>query len=424
MLRKLAVLLCALFATLAWSPAARADHLRDLADVGGAPDNQLVGFGVVTGLSGTGDDDITAPFADQAVLSMLRRLGVQIDPQQLRLRNVAAVTVTATLPAFAKPGTKIDVTVSSVGNARSLSGGVLVQTLLKGGDQRAYAVAQGSLVVGGFDAHGASGSNVKSGAMTTGRIPEGALVEREVTATLLTNGMLRLDLRTPGFTVASRVVEAVNKKFDASASAADGGAVTVKVPGEFTTHVVDFIAALEEIEVVPLRRARVVINERTGTIVAGGDVRLSPVAVVHGALTIVVKETPQAVQPVVPLAGQTVVTPRTEIQTNEGKRQMAFSLQHPRWPTSPPPSARSASPRGRWRASCRPFAARAPWRPRWWSNELIAPVRAPPVPPPPDVRAGPGRRRRRRPITRPRRCAAPPTTSSRSLSTSTSRPPM
>ena len=307
-----------------WPSSARADHLRDLADVAGARDNQLVGFGVVTGLSGTGDDDISAPFADQAVLSMLRRLGVQIDPAQFRLRNVAAVTVTATLPAFAKPGTKIDVTVSSVGNARSLSGGVLVQTLLKGGDQRAYAVAQGSLVVGGFDAKGASGTSVRSGSSTTGRVPEGALVEREVSASLVTAGALRLELRTPGFTVASRVVDAVNKKFAGAASAADSGAVTVKLPAEFATRVVDFVAELEEIEIVPLRRARVIINERTGTIVAGGDVRLSPVAVVHGSLTIVVKETPTASQPTAPLAGTTVVTPRTEIRTSEGNRAMTY----------------------------------------------------------------------------------------------------
>jgi flagellar P-ring protein precursor FlgI len=314
----------ALSTVVPWSTPARADHLRELAEVAGARDNQLVGFGIVTGLPGSGDD-ITVPFAQQAVLSMLRRLGVQVDPAQLRLRNVAAVTVTATLPPFAKPGTKIDVTVSSLGNAHSLAGGVLVQTILKGADQKAYAVAQGSLLVGGFEAHGASGTQVHSGTTTTGRIPEGAIVEREVATSLINGGALRLELRTPGFTVASRVVEAINKKFAASASALDGGSVVVKLPAEYESHFVDFIAALEDIEVIPLRRARVVINERTGTIVAGGDVRLSPVAVVHGSLTIVVKETPTASQPTAPFGqGSTVVTPRTEIDASEGNRSMVY----------------------------------------------------------------------------------------------------
>jgi flagellar P-ring protein FlgI len=325
LLRKASFILgVVLGAFLSWSPTARAERLRELVDVAGARDNQLVGFGIVTGLAGTGDDT-TVPFAQQAVLSMLRRLGVQVDPQQLRLRNVAAVTVTANLPPFAKAGTKIDVTVSSVGNARSLSGGVLVQTILKGADQKAYAVAQGSMLVGGFEAHGASGSAVHSGTTTTGRIPEGALVEREISTSLVQSGALRLELRNPGFTVASRVVEAVNKKFAGVASAADGGAVDVRLAPGYETRLVDFVAALEEIEITPLRRARVVINERTGTIVAGGDVRLAPVAVVHGSLTIVVKETPTPSQPTAPFGqGTTVVTPRTEIDANEGNRSMVY----------------------------------------------------------------------------------------------------
>ena len=322
--KPLIVLGIALAVLTAWSGSARAERLRDLSDVAGARDNQLVGFGIVTGLGGTGDD-ITVPFTQQAVLSMLRRLGIQVEPSQLYLRNVAAVTVTATLPPFAKPGTRIDVTVSSVGNARSLSGGVLVQTILKGADQRAYAVAQGGLLVGGFEAHGASGSAVRSGTTTTGRIPEGALVEREVQTTLVQGGALRLELRTPGFTVASRVVDAINKKFAGAASAVDGGAVAVKLPPAYEARVVDFVAALEDIDVTPLRKARVVINERTGTIVAGGDVRLAPVAVVHGSLTIVVKETPTASQPTAAFSqGTTVVTPRTEIEANEGNRSMVY----------------------------------------------------------------------------------------------------
>lgn len=323
MLRKLLLLGVALLG-ISWSTPAAADRLRDLTDLAGARENQLVGFGLVTGLSGTGDD-VTVPFAQQAVLSMMRRLGIQVPQQQIMLRNVAAVTVTATLPPFAKPGTKIDVTVSSIGNARSLSGGVLVQTVLKGADQHSYAVAQGSLIIGGFEAHGSSGSSLRSGTTTTGRVPAGALVEREVPSTLVSDGALRLELRNPGFTVASRVAAAVNKKFDGSANAIDGGAVSVKVPEPYAARLVDFVAELEDIEVTPLRAAKVVINERTGTIVAGGDVRLAPVAVVHGSLTIVVKETPTVSQPNAPFTrGTTVVTPRTDIDATEGQRSMVY----------------------------------------------------------------------------------------------------
>jgi len=318
------IILLTLATLLAWPIEARAERLRDMSEIAGVRDNQLVGFGLVTGLGGTGDDT-SVPFAQQAVLSMLRRLGVQVDSTQIRLRNVAAVTVTATLPPFAKAGSKIDVTVSSIGNARSLSGGVLIQTVLKGADQRPYAVAQGGLLVGGFQAKGSSGSSVQSGSTTTARIPSGALVEREIQIPIVAGGVIRLELRAPGFTIASRVVEAVNEKFTDSASAVDGGAVDIHLPPEYEKRVVDFIAEIENIEVVPLHRARVVINERTGTIVAGGDVRLSAAAIVHGSLTIVVKETPTPSQPATPFGlGTTVVTPKTDIDANETKRTMKY----------------------------------------------------------------------------------------------------
>lgn len=296
---------------------ARADRLRDLADVAGARDNQLVGYGLVTGLAGTGDD-ASVPFTSQSVLSMLRRLGVQADPAQIRLRNVAAVVVTATLPPFAKQGTKIDITVSSLGNARSLSGGVLVQTLLKGADQKTYAVAQGPLSIGGFEASGKSGSTTKQGSTTTGRIPEGAIVEREVQTNVVEGNAVRLELRNPSFAVAAKVAEAVNKKFAGAASATDGGGVKVSVPEGWDTKVVELIAELEDLEVTPTRRARVVINERSGTIVGGGDVRLAPSAVVHGGLTIVVKETPQVSQPTAAFGqGTTAVTAQSRVQVKD-----------------------------------------------------------------------------------------------------------
>lgn len=323
MLRKILLSVSLALAFVLCPSRAHAERLRDLADVAGARDNQLVGFGIVTGLGGTGDD-VTVPFAQQAILSMLRRLGIQVDQNQILMRNVAAVTVTATLPPFARPGTRVDVTVASIGNARSLAGGVLVQTVLKGADQKAYAVAQGSLLLGGFSAKGGSGSSVQSGSVTSARVPEGALVEREVQTTLVTGGTLSLELRNPGFTVASRIADAVNKKFEGAASAPDGGAVTVRIPLAYNNRTVDFVAALEDLEVTPLRRARVVIDERTGTIVAGGDVRLAPVAVVHGALTIVVKETPMVSQPGPWSGGTTAVVPRTDIQTSEGNSNMVY----------------------------------------------------------------------------------------------------
>lgn len=316
--------LCTLLlaALLATPTTARAEHLRDLADVAGARSNQLIGYGLVTGLAGTGDD-MSVPFTAQSVLAMLRRLGIQADPAQFRLRNVAAVVVTASIPAFARSGTRLDVTVSSIGNARSLTGGVLLQTVLRGADQHAYAVAQGSLTVGGFQAQGNTGTTVRSGTTTVGRIAEGATVEREVAVNLVTDGALRLDLRSPGFTVASRIAAAVNQRFGAgTATARDGGAVSVRVPEG--TEVVDFVASLEDLDVSPVRRARVVINERTGTIVAGGDVRLAAVAVVHGNMTIVIHETPGASQPNALSSGTTAVLPASEVTARDPNPTMAY----------------------------------------------------------------------------------------------------
>lgn len=326
---RLAAAVLVTIALLASPRAAKAEHIRDLADVAGARENQLIGYGLVTGLAGTGDDT-SVPFTSQSVLAMLRRLGVQVDPTQIRLRNVAAVVVTATLPAFAKQGTKVDVTTASIGNARSLSGGILVQTLLKGADQKTYAVAQGAINVGGFDAKGGTGSGVKQGSTTSGRIPEGALVEREVPMDVVDGGAIRFQLRNPGFGVSSRMTAAINAKFADAAVATDGGVVKVTVPPEFKGKIVELLAELEDLEVTPVRRARVVINERTGTIVAGGDVRLAPSAVVHGSLTIVVKETPTASQPVAPFGtGSTVVTKKSEVLTHEQTKQVAYLPQAP-----------------------------------------------------------------------------------------------
>jgi flagellar P-ring protein FlgI len=302
---------------------ALAEKLRDVADVSGARENQLLGYGIVTGLNGTGDDT-SSPMAAQSVLSMLRRLGVQVDPKQLRMRNVAAVVVTAQIGPFSKSGNKLDITVASIGNAKSLAGGLLVQTLLKGADQKTYAVAQGNVLTGGYKASGGSGSSTQSGVTTAGRVPEGAIVEREIPTTLVNDGVLRLSLRRPGFTVAASVAAAIDKRFGkGTAHAEDGGSIAVKVPAAYAKNTVELIAGLEELDVALVRRARVVLSERTQTIVAGGDVRLSPAVVVHGGLTIVVKETPQVVQPIAPATkGKTVVAPRTQIDVHEGDKSV------------------------------------------------------------------------------------------------------
>lgn len=303
---------------------AHADKVRDLADVAGVRENQLLGYGIVTGLNGTGDD-ARAPFAAQSVLSMLRRLGVQVDSEQVRLRNVAAVIVTANLPPFAKTGTKLDVTVSSIGNAKSISGGVLVQTLLKGPDQKTYAVAQGTILVGGISAGGKSGSSVSSGNVTSARIPEGAIIEREVKTNFASKGTVKLSLRNPSFGVAARMASAIDAKLGkGTAKAPDGGEVLVTIPDSFKGNSVGLIAELEELDVGVVRRARVVISEGTDTIVAGGDVRLAPVAIVHGALTIVVNETPVVSQPGALSGGETVVLPTSEVKVDQAPSTMHY----------------------------------------------------------------------------------------------------
>jgi flagellar P-ring protein precursor FlgI len=306
---------CWFMAAVSSSSPARADKVKDLCDVMGARENQLIGYGVVTGLNGTGDD-VSAPFAAQSMQALLRRIGVQVDSRQLRLRNVAAVIVTADIPAFSRSGTRIDVTASSMGNARSLRGGILIQTPLRGANRKTYAVAQGALVLGGFSAKGSSGSSVTENTTTTARIPNGALVERTIPTKVTKDGKLTLALRTPDFTMAARITKALNEKLGkGKAKALDGGAIEVKIAER--TSPVTLIAKIGEVEVDPATHSRVVINERTGTIVAGGDVKLLPVAIAQGGITISVRETPQVSQPGAFAEGDTRVVPESEVETEE-----------------------------------------------------------------------------------------------------------
>lgn len=297
-------------------------RLKDLVDVEGVRSNDLIGYGLVVGLSGTGDTLRNAPYTEEALISLLERLGVNVQDDQIRPENVAAVVVTARLPAFARQGSAIDVNVSSVGDAQSLSGGFLVMTPLVGADNNVYAVAQGPVVVSGFEARG-QGAAVQQGPQTVGSIPGGARVEREVAFTFGDMSLIRLALKDPDFTTAKRISDHLNAKFgEVISTALDAGTVeiNVSISGETPAYL---IASIEGELLVPDRRARVVIDQRSGTVVLGENVRIAPVAVAQGPLTISVTETPVASQPQPFGQGQTAVLPRSQIQIDQGTAEIS-----------------------------------------------------------------------------------------------------
>lgn len=303
-------------------PALAQVRIKDITTIEGVRGNQLVGYGLVMGLQGTGDQLRNVPFTQQSLTAMLERMGVNVADQRLQTRNTAAVIVTATLPPFARQGTPIDVMVSSLGDARSLNGGALIATPLLGADGEAYALAQGPIVVGGFQAAGQA-QQVSSGVTTSGRVPGGGLVEREVPAPLRNAATLRLALRSPDFTTAMRIEDVLNGRFGAgSAKALDLATVEVQVPPSLRDHVPMLVAQMEALEVRPETTARVVVDERTATIVVGSQVRVDPVAITHGNLIIRITETPVVSQPGALSGGETVVVPRTQIEIDEqrGKR--------------------------------------------------------------------------------------------------------
>lgn len=306
----------ALLATLAPAHAAR---IKDLASIQGVRSNQLVGYGLVVGLDGTGDQTTQTPFTTQSLMSMLSNLGINVPPgTRLQLKNVAAVMVTASLPAFSQPGQQLDVTVGSMGNAKSLRGGTLLLTPLKGLDGQVYAIAQGNLSVGGAGAS-AAGSRAQINHLSAGRIPGGALVEREVPTPFADDSLLRLELATADFSMARNVVESINKYFGTTiARALDGRVIELASPGG-SNDKVTFMSQIEEIEIAGSRApAKVVINARTGSVVMNQSVRLSPVAVAHGNLSVTVSATPQVSQPAPFGGGQTVVTQRADIEIRQG----------------------------------------------------------------------------------------------------------
>ncbi|HEX3915976.1 MAG TPA: flagellar basal body P-ring protein FlgI [Caulobacteraceae bacterium] len=316
-LAALAIFLC----SLAVGPALAGSRIKDIVEVEGVRDNLLVGYGLVVGLNNTGDSLQNAPFTKQAIQSMMERLGVNThDPaatQLLNTKNIAAVMVTARLPPFAGPGSNIDATVSAMGDAKSLLGGTLVMTQLMAPDGNTYAVAQGTVQTGAVSASGASGSSITRGVPTAGRIAAGAIVERDTGFTF--NGMssLRLTLRNPDFTTASRVAAAIDTAFPGSATADNPTTITITPPAGHA--MVDFVTAVEDLQVEPESPAKVVVDEVSGVVVMGEDVRISEVAIAQGNLTISVEEKPAVSQPNPLSQGVTTTVPQSTVSVNEDK---------------------------------------------------------------------------------------------------------
>lgn len=311
---RILVLILSLIPCLAMAAPVR---IKDLVNVDGVRGNDLVGYGLVVGLNGTGDGIRNAPFTEDIMANILERLGVNVTGEQFRPKNVAAVLVTASLPPFARAGSQIDVTVSAIGDAKSLLGGSLIMTPLNAADGEIYAVAQGTIISGGASAAG-EGASVTLGVPTAGSIPAGARVEREINFDFSTMQVMRLALRTPDFTTANRIERAINRHFGKRvATMLDSGTVTVDVAASDALSPAHFVSQIEPIAVEPERRARVVVDQRSGTIVMGEDVRISRVAISQGNLTIRIQEEPVVSQPNPFAEGETVVVPRTTAAIQE-----------------------------------------------------------------------------------------------------------
>ncbi|MEW6444498.1 MAG: flagellar basal body P-ring protein FlgI [Pseudomonadota bacterium] len=306
-----------------FTSSAMAERIKDLASIEGMRGNQLMGYGIVVGLDGTGDSSSQAPFTLQSIRNMLERYGITLPAGNMQLKNIAAVTVTTELPPFSRPGQKIDVTVASMGNAKSLRGGSLIMTPLRGADGKIYAMAQGNLVVGGFGAQAKDGSRISVNVPSAGRIPLGATVERDVPTEIAANGTINLTLNTPDFTTAKRISDQINSHFGGGvAEALDAVSVRVNAPSR-PDQQVGFLSYLENLEITPGDpAARVIVNSRTGTVVIGSNVRVSPAAVTHGSLTVAIREDAKVSQPGALSGGQTAVTPESEINVKQEKNPM------------------------------------------------------------------------------------------------------
>jgi flagellar P-ring protein precursor FlgI len=296
----------------------RSARIKDIAYVNGVRPNMLIGYGLVVGLKRTGDK-VQTLFTTQSLANMLERLGIIVDPTLTKITNVAAVMVTAELPAFARVGNKIDATVSSMGDAMSLEGGVLLMTPLKGADSQTYAVAQGPVAVGGFAAAG-QGASVQKNHPTVGRITNGAIVEREIEYEALKADVVTISLKRADFTNVRKIVDRINGRFERCAAARDGGTITLSIPADLRDEPVKFLSIVENLDIKPENQAKIVVDEKTGTVVIGEDVRIASIAISHGNVSVQIKELKNVSQPL-PFAkgGQTVVTPETEIRVEEEK---------------------------------------------------------------------------------------------------------
>ncbi len=323
---RLPLLLAALLSGLVVSGVAEArSRIKDIVSFEGVRSNDLVGYGLVVGLNGTGDSLRNVPMTKQSLMSMMERMGVNTRDATIDTKNIAAVMVTAKLPPFAAAGSKIDVTVSSMGDAKSLLGGTLVVTALMGADNQIYAVAQGTVETGAVSASGASGSSVTRGVPTSGRIASGAEIERESEFKMGNMSKMRLSLHNPDFTTALRIADEINRSYPGAASADNPTIVTVSPPEG--ANIMSFVTGLEQLEVEPDNPARVVINEVDGVVVVTGDVRVSKVAIDQGNLSITVNEKPQVSQPAPFSQGTTQVTPSSSIKIDEEKGKRLIVLQ-------------------------------------------------------------------------------------------------
>lgn len=314
---KFLIALLTLFFVSVGDARANSIRIKDLVDFDGVRGNDLVGYGLVVGLNGTGDGIRNAPFTEDIMSNILERLGVNITGEQFRPKNVAAVFVTAALPPFARAGSRIDVTVSAIGDAKSLMGGTLIMTPLNAADGEIYAVGQGAIIAGGASAEG-DGASVTQGVPTSGMIPNGARVEREIDFDFTKLNSLRLALRTPDFTTAERIERAINRKYGRVVSRMlDGGTIVVDISATRAVSPAHAVGAIENTSVEPERKAKVVVDQRSGTIVMGSDVRISRVAVSQGNLTLRIQEAPVVVQPNPFADGETIVVPRTNAAIEE-----------------------------------------------------------------------------------------------------------
>lgn len=311
------------------SSHANAARIKDVVSVEGVRDNILMGYGLVVGLNGTGDRLRNNAFTEQSLIAFLERQGVNTRGTNLRTRNVAAVTVTATLPGFARTGSRLDVSVGAMGDARSLLGGTLLATPLYGADGNVYAVAQGPIAVGGFEAGGQSGTTVTKGVPTNGHIANGGIIEREIDFELNNKSAVRLALMNPDISTASNIAQAINARVGPNtASVSDPGTVAVRIPGSYEGDVAMLLADIEQMEIDTDQPARIIIDEATGTIVMGENVRIDTVAVAQGNLIVRVIERPDVIQPgaFAPPGAETTVVPRTDIVVDEGAEQRVAML--------------------------------------------------------------------------------------------------